>query len=101
MKPIVRVTWNDAADHPEPWVHEEDLKKFADSPAAVVSVGYLIKKDRHYITIAGDYQPDLNIWGRVTKIPKKMVTKIEEIPLPNPESCNGADVSPHEKPSTA
>ena len=83
-KPIVRITWNDASDTLDPWVSEEELKKFTSSTALVVSIGYLADKNRSYVTIAGDWQEDLKIWGRVTKIPKKMVVSIEEIPLPHP-----------------
>ena len=81
-KPLVRIVWNDASDTLEPWVSEEELKKFSSSTALVVSVGYLAHKNRSYITIAGDWQEDCKIWGRVTKIPKKMVVSIEDIPFP-------------------
>ena len=99
--PLVRIVWNDASDTLEPWVSEEGLKKFSLSTALVVSVGYLAHKNRSYITIAGDWQEDCKIWGRVTKIPRRMVVSIEEIhetvvPAPTPAE-NPCVLSNHER----
>lgn len=81
IRPLIRMTWNDASDSIEPWISEEEMEKFADSHAPVESVGYLVKKTRTHVVIAGDWQEDHKIWGRVTKVPRKMVVSIEEIPL--------------------
>lgn len=73
----IRVTWNDAQDHPDKWVDAEDAKSFTDIACTVVSIGFLVKKTDKYITIAGDWDPSDLDYGRVTKIPISMVLKIE------------------------
>ena len=83
-KPLVRMVWNDACDSHDPWISERELDEFASTPALVESVGYLIKKTKTHITIAGDWLDDQKLWGRCTKVPKKMVVSIEMIPFPSP-----------------
>lgn len=83
-KPFVQIRWYDAEDYKEAnWSTEEDLKKFSSEPCEAVSYGYVVKKNRGYITIAADYiAPDT--FGRIMKIPRKMVVSIEPVTLPEP-----------------
>ena len=86
-KPFVVVKWNDAQDHDGTWATEEELQDFGNELCEVLSYGYLIKKTRSYVTIAADFiSPDT--YGRAMKIPKKMITSIEELPL---QTASGVD----------
>lgn len=78
MKPFVKVIWHDATDDDRTWLKEADAVAFGELPLAVTSWGWLIGKSRHYITLAADFIPDTQHYGRVTKIPKAMLVKIEE-----------------------
>jgi len=43
----------------------------------VTSWGWLVGSTKTYVTIAADYIKD-GVYGRVTKIPRKMIVKIDE-----------------------
>ena len=94
-KPFVRVAWHDAEDYRESnWASEEELQGFAASACEAISFGYVVKKNRGYITLAADYiAPDT--FGRVMKIPRKMIVSIQTVPLPEPQP------TPAAAPSTA
>jgi hypothetical protein len=80
--PLVRVTWNDAAD-PDgstPWHSDQDVEEFGASTCEVISVGWLRQDTKLYTTLVADYIQDEDesvTWGRPTKIPKGMITKME------------------------
>lgn len=82
-QPFVRVVWHDAADYKKSWASNEEAEAFAGQPVECVSVGWLLKKTRSYITLAADYSPpnspeETEDWGRLTKIPRKMITQLEQ-----------------------
>lgn len=79
IKPEVRVTWIDAQDHPEAWVHETDAEDFGATDCPIRSLGYLISKTEKYITLGADWDEADKNYGRVTKIPVKWVTSIVEL----------------------
>lgn len=76
---LVKITWNDAMDHSDKWVDVVDAEAFGDVDCQIISVGFLVRKTDKYITIAGDYDPTDNDYGRVTKIPVGMIQLIEEL----------------------
>lgn len=83
-KRLVRVTWIDASDpHTEnSWYTDEEVDKFSEQAVEVVSVGYLKSSTKLYLTLVADFSPNLDgtiTWGRPTKIPHGMVTKIEDL----------------------
>lgn len=76
---IVRVEWMDAQDHPDKWVDAKDAEEFTDIDVKVVSYGILVRKTDKYVTLAGDWDPVDKDYGRVTKIPVKMISEIIEL----------------------
>lgn len=76
---IVKITWDDAEDPcgGDTWMHFRDVKAFAQKRCTVVSVGHLVCKTPHYTAIAGDCVD--GYFGRVTKIPNRMIESIEEV----------------------
>lgn len=77
-KRFVKVRWHDAQDEGSAWVQAEDLQRFTDELCEVISWGWLVSETKKYITLAADYIPSGDTYGRVTKIPRGMVVKIEE-----------------------
>lgn len=83
-KKLVKLTWTDAAD-PTPgdgtsWYSDEDVDAFSEGVMEVVSVGWLKSKTDKYHTLVADYinnDDGTTTWGRPTKVPNGMVTKIE------------------------
>lgn len=86
IRQLVVVLWNDAQDHAQKWVDAKEAEAFNDIEVTVTSVGFLIRRTDKYITIAGDYDPVDDDYGRVTKIPAGMVKElrtIEECDVPS------------------
>lgn len=81
MKPY-RVFWTDAEDFKETWASKDEVDDFSKSICLVESIGFIIKKTDKYITLVRDIIKDEkggDTYGGVTKIPRKMVKKIELI----------------------
>ena len=76
-KRFVKVVWHDAQDEGHTWVPEEDIPAFTEAICEVVSWGYLVGATKKYVTIAADAITD-GPYGRVTKIPVGMITKLED-----------------------
>lgn len=76
---IVKVVWLDAQDHADKWVDQADAEAFTDVDVTVESYGILVRKTDKYVTLAGDWDPIDKDYGRVTKIPSKMVVEIIEL----------------------
>lgn len=81
LKPgtLVRVTWLDAQDHKETWVDNADAEAFTDIDCKIVSVGFVVKAGRKYITISGDWDESDKDWGTVRKIPLAWIESIDEL----------------------
>ena len=79
MKPLVRISWLDAQDHPDKWVDEVDANSFGDLDCLIESVGFLVSKTTKYLTLAADWDETDKDYGRVTKIPAAWVVSIEEL----------------------
>lgn len=77
QRQLVLVTWLDAQDHKDKWVDEHDAEAFTDEECKITSVGFLVRKTEKYVTIAGDWDAVDTDYGRVTKIPTKMVVDIK------------------------
>lgn len=77
---FVKVRWHDAADEGRTWVPGEEIDSFTEELCEVTSWGWLVGETKKYITLAADCIPDepLPTWGRVTKIPRKMIVSIED-----------------------
>lgn len=81
---LVKVTWIDASDPDErsSWYSDDQVTDFADTTVEVVSVGYLRSNTKLYMTLVADYIPNGDgtfTWGRPTKIPHGMITKVEDL----------------------
>lgn len=76
---FVRVLWWDAQDLGETWADAESVERFAHAPCEIVSFGYLVKQTKAYVTLAADYVVVNGQWGRVTKIPKPWVRKMDKV----------------------
>lgn len=77
-KKFVRVLWHDAADLEKTWVQPEDIAQFTNELCEVVSWGWVVGTSKKYVTLAADYIAETETYGRITKIPRGMVAKIEE-----------------------
>ena len=77
----VIVKWRDAADCPETWCSEDEVKSFAKEDVLVETTGLLYSKTAKYLVIVGDVikEDEGNTYGRVTKIPLGMVVKITSL----------------------
>lgn len=71
----VRVTWHDACDEKQTWMRDAEID---EGVVVVVSGGYLLRKSTLYYTLAGDKTgtQDEPVYGRITRIPVKMVQKV-------------------------
>ena len=77
------VTWLDAQDHPDKWVDATDAEDFGDQECEITSLGILVRQTDKYLTLAGDYDPTDNDYGRVTKIPSSMIKSITPLEPPH------------------
>lgn len=75
MKPLLKVTWYDATDHDDTWVDNKDIEKWSKELTTIISVGWLLRRNKNHVVLAGD-DADGN-WGRVTKIPTGWIIKEE------------------------
>lgn len=83
-KPFIRVTWWDAEDFKAAgWATEEEATAFNSEACEVVSYGWLVSQSKHYLTIAADFAAPIT-YGRMIKIPKKMVKSQETLDLTPP-----------------
>lgn len=77
---LVKITWNDTEDFKGgTWASTEEVLAFSKVLCTIESVGWIVKKSRHYITICSDFSPDPDTHGRVTKIARRMVVKVEPL----------------------
>jgi len=70
---IVHVTWIDSCeprDNSEIEVH--DIPR----PQLLVNIGFLIKEEKDYISIAGSHKKELSTFDYVISIPNKSITKM-------------------------
>lgn len=86
--PFVMIKWLDAADsRKRGWQAKEDLEQFISSPIVCYSAGWLVAKTRWDYILSADWSPAIedetqDDWSRPTKIPKKMVVEVKEMPNP-------------------
>lgn len=84
---LVRVTWVDAADpDTHGWMSDEEVDTFGDATIEVTSVGWIKSDTKLYLTLVADAIPHGDggfTWGRATKVPHGMITKIEDLRGPD------------------
>jgi hypothetical protein len=89
---LVLITWNDTEDFKgASWASTEEVAEFTKKLCTIQSVGWIVKKSRHYVTICSDFSPSPDTHGRVTKITRKMIVSIEPLERrlsPVPEAGN-------------
>lgn len=79
-KPWVVVKWLDAEDFRDStWATEEEAAAFNAIDCLVESRGWLVSKSKYYVTLAADFAPP-HTWGRLIKIPRKMIKSLSPIP---------------------
>ena len=80
MKAVI-VVWNDAEDPAEgkPWMDAEEVDQFSTHDCLVRSIGFVKSDTEKYLTLIGDAIPELNHYGRVTKIPRAMVVSVVDL----------------------
>lgn len=80
---LVRVTWVDACDPAEgtSWYSDKEVDDFSADVCEVVSVGWVKSDTKLYLTLVADYiiEDDHYVWGRPTKIPHGMISKVEDV----------------------
>ncbi len=75
MKHLVVVEWMDSATA-DGWQHEADAEKH--QPSVCKTVGWLLTKNRQYITVAAS-QSDSGNWSQAMSIPRACVTSIRRL----------------------
>lgn len=83
---LVKITWLDAQDHKETWVDNKDAEEFTDVDCKIVSVGFIVKRGRKYITLGSDWDEADNDWGTVRKIATGMIVEIVPLKEQDPPS---------------
>jgi hypothetical protein len=83
-KRLVKVTWVDASDPVKDasWFSDKDVDDFSEDVCEVVSIGWIKSETKLYTTLVADYifnKDETITWGRPTKIPHGMITKIEDL----------------------
>lgn len=82
---LVKVTWVDASDPSDrtSWYSDKEVDDFAADVCEVVSVGWVKSDTKLYLTLVSDYildtSNDIYTWGRPTKIPHGMISKVEDL----------------------
>jgi hypothetical protein len=78
---IVILRWQDIIGHDSAWISREEVKEM--KPLEMTSVGRVVSKTRHHITIAGTWSTDdPDTWGNCNCIPTGVVLEIRKV-----ESC--------------
>ncbi len=90
MMDLVKITWTDTEDFKgSSWASKEEVDEFSNKLCTIESVGWVVKKTRHYLTICSDFSPNPDTHGRVTKITRKMIVSVEALQLvPMPASVS-------------
>ena len=79
---LVLITWLDAEDFREStWASKDEVDAFSQKICLIQSVGWIVKKTRHYVSICSDFTGDPDTHGRVIKIAKKMIKSIQPLSL--------------------
>lgn len=77
---LVKIVWNDAQDFKtSTWASNDEIHEFGEQLCTVESVGWLVRKTKAYVTLASDFSPDPDTWGRIMKIPRKMIVSVTPI----------------------
>lgn len=76
---ILKVKWHDAADKDGTWVTQEEAEQFGEGLIEIETLGYVVKRTKLYLTLAGDKANDGD-YSRVCKIPIGMIQSEEELP---------------------
>ena len=108
-KPEVCVIWRDCEDG-STWMGPKEAEQFAEQECLVRSRGILVKKSKNFLVLAADDTLSGNNpgeYGRVCKIPRKMIVSILEVPdapdyvppvapVPTPRATSRKPVSSHD-----
>lgn len=85
---LVKITWLDTEDFKGgTWASTDEVHEFSKKQCLIESVGWIVKRSRHYVTICSDFSADPDTHGRVSKIAKRMITKMETLQLATPAQC--------------
>ena len=75
---IVMLRWLDIIGHDSAWLSKEEAKKM--EPLEMTSVGKVVSKTRHHVTIAGTWaKSDPDTWGNCNCIPIGVVQEIRKV----------------------
>lgn len=77
---LVLIEWDDAEDFSQgAWASQREAEEFAKKQYIVKSVGWLVEKNRWYVAIASDHDPNHGNYGTLRKIPKKQIRSLTVI----------------------
>lgn len=71
---IVEVTWLDARHQFGP-VGKTEI----EFGATIMTLGYLLYRDKEFIVVAMEYWPDDNVYRNVSSIPRALVKRVRKI----------------------
>lgn len=76
---LVVIVWLDTQDNEQTWADENEIDAFTARPCEITSIGYVVRETASHYVLAGDHHPGNGDYGRITKIPKGMVSTVQEI----------------------
>ena len=85
---LVYIEWDDAEDfsaNGSAWASQQEAEEFSKKVYIVRSVGWVVKKTRHYLSIASDHDPNHGNYGTLRKVPRKMIKRLDILSIPQKE----------------
>ena len=72
---IVQLYWLDITGHEDTWTEQKDIKP---DPTHVLSVGYLVHEDDHYVVLAEGVSADKG-YNQLSTFPKGCIVNMKEL----------------------
>ncbi len=76
QKPV-RITWLDITSQTDPWIDIDDAMEM--KPAIMISVGWIVKENIDFVTLASTVDTEEELVGDVNCIPRPTIMNIEPL----------------------
>ena len=74
QKPV-KITWLDITSQTDPWIDIDDAMEM--KPAIMISVGWIVKDNIDFVTLASTVDTEEELVGDVNCIPRSTIMSIE------------------------
>ena len=71
----VKITWLDITSQTDPWIDIDDAMEM--KPAIMISVGWIVKDNIDFVTLASTVDTEEELVGDVNCIPRSTIMSIE------------------------